>query len=154
MESDLHIYSVETDAFGAVFVLCMLRALKNLIATCLPKLLIDNGQVSEEKPDEVGSSPVESPKLRQVAIKFLIALNVHKTKTAKKRISFHTENMEVRFHLMIYRLAKGPQNTPRFTQNVTKEQIPSLFYRLVYGPSKTPQKFEPAGNCSKPVQIN
>ena len=62
--------------------------------------------------------------------------------------------MEVRFHLMIYRLVKGPQNTPRFTQNVTKGQIPSLFYRLVYGPSKTPQKFEPDSNCSKPVQIN
>ena len=37
MESDLHIYSVETDAFLAVFVLCTLRAIKNLIATCLGK---------------------------------------------------------------------------------------------------------------------
>ena len=31
MESGLHIYSMETDAFLDVFVLCMLRAIKNLI---------------------------------------------------------------------------------------------------------------------------
>ena len=38
MESDLQIYSGETDAFLDVFVLCLLRAIKNLIATCLNKL--------------------------------------------------------------------------------------------------------------------
>ena len=27
---------------------------------------------------------------------------------------------------MIYRLVKGPQNTPRFTQNVTNGQIPLI----------------------------
>jgi len=37
MESDLQIYSGETDAFLDVFVLCLLRATKNLIATCLSR---------------------------------------------------------------------------------------------------------------------
>ena len=39
IESDLQIYSGETDAFLDVFVLCLLRAIKNLIATCLPQLM-------------------------------------------------------------------------------------------------------------------